>query len=100
VESGLLGSALVILWTCVRRGAGVSGDIDVGGLGSASVGWGLGMVLWDVERRACAAKNGFQALHYNMLSRFEFGDCMGVLRVFRRGWVVRVAIGGCMLGLG
>ena len=25
---------------------------------------------------------------------------MGVLHLFRRGWVVRVVIGGCMLGLG
>ena len=58
------------------------------------------MVLLVVGRRACAVVDGLEALHWNMLSLFKFGCCTGVLHAFSRGWVVRVVIGGCMLGLG
>jgi hypothetical protein len=67
VEDGLLGSALDGLVEVCEEGGIVSGDVDLCGFGSASAGWGLGMVLWDVGRRACAAGDGFQALHWNML---------------------------------
>ncbi len=83
-----------------RGGAGVSGDADLGGLGYALVGWVSDVGAWVVGWKARAASDGFHALHWNMFSWFEFGGCMGVLHVFRRGWVVLCMIGGCMLGLG
>ena len=43
VEGGLLGSALVgLVEVCEEWEADVSGDVDSGGFGSASVGWGIG----------------------------------------------------------
>ncbi len=68
-EGVLLGSALVGSVGVYGEGeAGVSGDADLGGLGYASVGWGTDMGAWVVSWRACAARDGFQALHWKMLS--------------------------------
>ena len=59
----MLGSALVgLVGVYVERGAGVSGDVDLGGFGSASVGWGMGGGSLVERWRACATGDGFQAL--------------------------------------
>ena len=64
----LFGSALVGSVGVYGEGeAYVSGDVDLGGLGYASAVWGTNMGAWVVGRRACAARDGFKALHWNML---------------------------------
>ena len=80
------------------EGVGVSIGVGLGKFRSVSGIWGLGMVLVVVGLRTWAVGDGFQTLHWNVLS--WFGCCSEVLRVFRLRWVVRVVVGGCMLGLG
>ena len=48
--------------------------------------------------RTWAVGVGFHALHWNMLSWFDF--CTDVLRGFLFRWAVRVVAGGFMLWLG
>ena len=52
------------------RGFGVSIGMGLGGFGFVSGIWGLGMVLVVVRLRTWAVGDGFQALHWNMLSWF------------------------------
>ena len=77
------------------RGFGVSISVGLGGFGSVSGIWGLGMVLMVVGLITWAVGDGIHALHWNMLS--WFGWCTKFLRGFLLGWVVRAAVGGCML---
>ena len=94
-EGALLGSSPVgCLGMCECGGAEVSMDVNVRELGSASVVWRVGMAVTVMGLRAWAAGDGFQALHWNVLSWSEFGRCTRVLRVFHREWVVRIVMGG------
>ena len=60
--------------------------------------WGLGAVLWAVWSRVGVERGGFHALHWNILSWFEFFN--RVLRGFLFGRGERVVVGGFMLWLG
>jgi hypothetical protein len=65
----LLGSELAgLVGVCEEGGAVIPGGVVLGGFGYASVGWGVGLGAWVVGWRACVAGNGFQALHWNLLS--------------------------------
>ena len=65
----MLGSTLVgLVGVYEEGGAGVSRDVDLGGFGSASDGWEMGVGSWVGRWRACVAGDGFQALHWIMLS--------------------------------
>ena len=80
------------------EGVGVSIGVGLGKFRSVSGIWGLGMVLVVVGLRTWAVGDGFHVFNWNMLSWFRC--CTKFLRGFRLGWVVRVVIGGYMLGLG
>ena len=57
------------------------------------------MVVSFVRLRPCVVGIGLHVLQWKMSSWLELGRCMRFLHVLRRRWVVRVASGGCMMGL-
>ena len=95
-EGWLLRLSLVVFWgACEWRGLGVFIGVRLGGFGSVSGIWGLGVVLVVVGLITWAVGDEFHALHWNMLS--WFGCCTRVLRSFLLGWVERVIFGVCIL---
>jgi len=82
------------MWVAARATWGVGME----GFGSFSSIWGWGTEVPVERSRPCVVGKGFHALHWKMLSWLEFGRCMWVLRILRRGWVVRDICGGCVMG--
>ena len=69
---------------------GISGVVCVvGKLGFESCSFFGGFDWWVSVAclRMCVLGEGFQPLHWNMLSWLVVDFCAGVFRVFRRGWV-------------
>ncbi len=73
--------------------------MGIKGFGSGSLVEGLGVVVSIACLRLSVFGDGFQPLHWNILSWFVIGFWARVLRVFRRGWVVWCINGGRILGV-
>ena len=83
-------------WVFEDVGVGGGGGFarcGYGGFCFVSSVWGWSMVVSAVRLRPCVVGDGFYALHWKVLSWLEFGRCVKILRVLRRGGLCEMLVG-------